>query len=184
MHRLGPTNPGLGVVSLTSYRMVTRKLVRTYVCMIMVGFGAVVLGVAEIVAAGNSSTGHGFRHVYVGWALPAGFVVMLIGIFLIRFRVVVGNDRLTTYKVKRVQRAPKQEIAAIELRTKPWGTFTGPVPVRVPYVKLRDRSGFWLEPLAGTAATSAPSPKQLAVLNEIRATLGVDGKTTPPATDS
>jgi hypothetical protein len=41
---------------MRSYRMVTRKVVRTYVCMIVVGFGAVVLGVAEIVAAGKSST--------------------------------------------------------------------------------------------------------------------------------
>lgn len=162
--------------------MVTRKLVRTYVCMIVVGFGAVVLGVAEIVAAGKSSTGHGFQHAYVGWVLPAGFVVMLIGVFLLRFRVVVGGDGLTTYNVKRVRRAPKEEIAAIEIRTKPWGIFTGPVPVRVPYVKLKDHSGFWLDPLAGTAATSAPPPKQLAVLNEIRAVLGVDGETTsmPP----
>lgn len=168
-----------------SYRTVTRKLVRTYVCMIVVGFGAVVLGVAQIVTAGKSSTGHGFQHVYVGWALPAGFVVMLIGVFLLRFRVVIGNDRLTTYNVKRVRRAPREEIAAIELRTRPWGIFTGPVPVRVPYVKLKDRSGFWLDPLAGTAATSAPPPKQLAVLNEIRAVLGVDGETSsmPPTTD-
>jgi hypothetical protein len=167
--------PGRGVVLLMrSYRMVTGKLVRLYVCIVIVGFGAAVLGVAEIAAAGKSPASHGFQHVYVSWDLPAGFAFMLIGGFLLRFRVVASKDRLTTYNVPSVRRATREEIAAIELRTKQWGILTGPTPVRVPYVRLKDGSGFWLYPLAGNGSTSAPRPKQLAILNEIRTTLGVD----------
>jgi len=104
---------------------------------------------------------------------------MLIGGFLLRSRVVVSKDRLTTYNVPSVRRAAREEIAAIELRTRQWGILTGPTPVRVPYVRLKDGSGFWLYPLAGSGATLAPAPRQLAMLNEIRTTLGVDGETSP-----
>jgi hypothetical protein len=154
---------------MRSYRTVTGKLVRLYVCMVVVGFGAAVLGVAEIAAAGKSPASHGFQHVYVSWDLPAGFAFMLIGGFLLRFRVAVSKDRLTTYNVPSARRAAREEIAAIELRTKPWGILTGPTPVRVPYVRLKNGSGFWLYPLAGNGATLAPQPKQLAMLSEIRA---------------
>ena len=164
---------------MRSYRMVTGKLVRLYVCIVVVGFGAAVLGVVEIAAAGKSPASHGFQHVYVSWDLPAGFALMLIGGFLLRFRVVVSKDRLTTYNVPSVRRAAREEIAAIEFRTKQWGLFTGPTPVRVPYVRLKDGSGFWLYPLAGNGATLAPAPRQLAMLNEIRTTLGVDGEISP-----
>jgi hypothetical protein len=171
---------------MRSYRTVTGKLVRLYVCMVVVGFGAAVLGVAEIAAAGKSPASHGFQHVYVSWDLPAGFAFMLIGGFLLRFRVAVSKDRLTTYNVPSARRAAREEIAAIELRTKPWGILTGPTPVRVPYVRLKNGSGFWLYPLAGNGATLAPQPKQLAMLSEIRTTLGVGGETSSgwPTTDS
>jgi hypothetical protein len=162
---------------MRSYRPVTGKLVRIYVLIVVVGFAAAVLGVEEIARAGRSPASHGFQHVYVSWALPAGFAFMLIGGFLLRFRVAVSKDRLTTYDAKSARRATREEIAAIELRTKQWGIFTGPTPVRVPYVRLKNGSGFWLYPLAGNGATLAPAPKQLAVLNEIRTTLGVDGET-------
>ena len=111
---------------------------------------------------------------------------MLIGGFLLRFRVVVSKDRLTTYNVPSARRATREQIAAIELRTKPWGILAGPTPVRVPYIRLKDDSGFWLYPLAGNGATLAPRPKQLAMLNEIRTALGVDGETsfTSPTSDS
>jgi hypothetical protein len=111
---------------------------------------------------------------------------MLIGGFLLRFRVVVSKDRLTTYNVPRARRATREEIAAIELRTKPWGILTGPAPVRVPYVRLKDDSGFWLYPLAGNGTTLAPRPRQLATLSEIRTTLSVDGdaSSASPTTDS
>ena len=150
------------VLLMRSYRMVTGQLVRLCVCIVVVGFGAAVLGVAEIAAAGKSPASHGFQHVYVSWDLPAGFAFMLIGGFLLRFRVVVSKDRLTTYNVPRVRRATREEIVAIELRTKPWGILTGPAPVRVPYVRLKDDSGFWLYPLAGNGTTLAPRPRQLA----------------------
>jgi hypothetical protein len=162
---------------MRSYRPVTGKLVRIYACIVVVGFGAAVLGVAEIAGAGKSPASHGFQHIYVSWALPAGLAFMLIGGFLLRFRVAVSKDRLTTYDAKSARRATREEIAAIELRTKQWGILTGPTPVRVPYVRLKNGSGFWLYPLAGNGVTLAPQPKQLAMLNEIRATLGVDGKT-------
>jgi hypothetical protein len=164
---------------MRSYRPVTGKLVRIYVCIVVVGFGAAVLGVAEIAGAGKSPTSHGFQHIYVSWALPAGLAFMLIGGFLLRFRVAVSKDRLTTYDAKRARRATREEIAAIELRTKQWGILTGPTPVRVPYVRLKNGSGFWLYPLAGNGVTLAPQPKQLAMLNEIRTTLGVGGETSP-----
>ena len=111
---------------------------------------------------------------------------MLIGGFLLRFRVAVSKDRLTTYDAKSARRATREEIAAIELRTKQWGILTGPTPVRVPYVRLKNGSGFWLYPLAGNGATLAPQPKQLAMLSEIRTTLGVGGEASSasPATDS
>jgi hypothetical protein len=149
---------------MRSYRPVTGKLVRIYVCLVVVGFGVAVLGVAEIAGAGK-------------WALPAGLAFMLVGGFLLRFRVAVSKDRLTTYDVKSARRATREEIAAIELRTKQWGILTGPTPVRVPYVRLKNGSGFWLYPLAGNGTTLAPGPKQLVMLNEIRTTLGVDGET-------
>src|ERR1700683_2465308 len=103
---------------MRSYRPVTGKLVRIYVCIVVVGFGAAVLGVAEIAAAGKSPASHGFPHAYVSSDLPAGFALMLIGAFLLRFRVVVGKDQLTTYNVPSARRAAREEIAAIELRTK------------------------------------------------------------------
>src|SRR5580658_10221536 len=122
--------PGRGVVLLMhSYRMATGNLVRIYVCIVVIGFAAAVLGVVEIAAAGKSPASHGFQHVYVSWDLPAGFALMLIGGFLLRFRVVVSKDRLTTYNVPSVRRASREEIAAIELRTRQWGILTGPTPV-------------------------------------------------------
>jgi hypothetical protein len=171
---------------MRSYRPVTGKLVRIYVCIVVVGFGAAVLGVAEIAGAGKSPASHGFQHIYVSWALPAGLAFMLIGGFLLRFRVAVSKDRLTTYDAKSARRATREEIAAIELRTKQWGILTGPTPVRVPYVRLKNGSGFWLYPLAGNGVTLAPQPKQLAMLSEIRTTLGVGGEASSasPATDS
>jgi hypothetical protein len=104
---------------MRSYRMVTGKPVRLYVCMVVVGFGGAVLGVEEIAAAGKSPASHGFQHVHVSWTLPAGFAFILIGGFLLRFRVVVSQGRLATYNVPNVRRATKEEIAAIEIRAKP-----------------------------------------------------------------
>jgi hypothetical protein len=162
---------------MRSYRTVNGKLVRIYVCLVVVGLGVAVLGVAEIAAAGKSPASHGFQHIYVSWALPAGLAFMLIGGFLLHFRVAVSKDRLTTYNVPSARRAAREEIAAIELRTKPWGILTGPTPVRVPYVRLKNGSGFWLYPLAENGTTLAPRSKQLAMLKEIRTTLGVGGET-------
>jgi hypothetical protein len=81
--------------------------------MVVVGFGGAVLGVEEIAAAGKSPASHGFQHVHVSWTF------ILIGGFLLRFRVVVSQGRLATYNVPNVRRATKEEIAAIEIRAKP-----------------------------------------------------------------
>lgn len=61
------------------------------------------------------------------------------------------------------------DIADIELSARTYGRSV--IPVRVPYVRLRDGGGFWLDALAGEEEVLPPNSDQLELLREIRTTL-------------
>jgi|NGEPerStandDraft_6_1074524.scaffolds.fasta_scaffold62477_3 hypothetical protein len=169
---------------MRSYRMASRKTIRLYVLIVVVGVVVLVLGTLEVVQAGSSGSG-GLALYAIGFVVfVAGLVGIVVGTVLLRFRVVADDEGLTSYNVKGgKRRANRQDITAIVLRSKQWGTLTRPVEVRVPYVQLVDGAGFWLDPLAGTAITWPPRPEQLAMVGEIRDLLGMAGEIiiTPPA---
>ena len=163
---------------MRSYRMASQKTVWLYRSLIVVGIVVFALGIDE--AVDRSS---GIPYVLVGLALVAGVVLIAVGTMLVRFRVVADKGQLTSYNVKGgAQKVARNDIATIDLRAKPWGTMTRPVEVRVPYVQLLDGSGFWLDPLAGTAVTWPPRAEQLEKVSAIRNVLGLDGEltVTPP----
>lgn len=111
----------------------------------------------------------------------AGVVLAVVGYLLLRFRVVVRGTVLTSYNYKGGKRsAPGDQIEAIDLGSKAWPTPTRPVTVRVPYVRLKDGSGFWLDPLAGTSADLPARPEQSARLQELRGRLDVGGQEVAP----
>jgi hypothetical protein len=164
--------------------MASRKTIRLYVLMVVVGVAVLVLGTVEVLSVGSLRTGGPAQYAIGFVVLLAGLVGIVVGTVLLRFRVVVDEEGLTSYNVKGgKRRAERQDIRAIDLRSKQWGTLTRPVEVRVPYVQLPDGAGFWLDPLAGTAVSWPPRPEQLAMVGEIRNLLGMTGEIiiTPPA---
>jgi hypothetical protein len=69
----------------------------------------------------------------------------------------------------RTKSAAWSEIARIELRDRTYGRSV--TRVRVPYVWLVGRRGFWLDGLAGDLSRRPPDPAQLELLTRLRAML-------------
>ncbi len=161
-----------------TFRMAPRKLVRLCEVMPLVGLVGLASGISIIVSTASSTKGQVIGLALGVLLLLIGLVFVVLGPLMLRFRVVVGDDKtLTAYNVKGgARRARGEEIDAIDLGAKPWAFLFGQsVTVRVPYVRLKDGAGFWLDSLAGTAAALPPRPEQLTILREMRELLGVGG---------
>ena len=140
--------------------------------MVLAGMVLLTIGVVELVGVGRSTGSHRIGYGLFGILIVAAIVEGSFGLLLLRFRVVVSSTGITSYNIRGgVRRALRRDIAAIELRSKAWGTLTQSVSVRVPYVELKDGTGFWLDPLVGTTDARPPRPEQLAILEEIQTVL-------------
>ena len=69
-----------------SYRMATRKIVRVYVCMLLVGLGFLALGVVDLATAVQSSSSQGVNYAYGCFAILAGIALTSFGGLLLRFQ--------------------------------------------------------------------------------------------------
>jgi hypothetical protein len=132
-----------------------------------------------VLSAVNAQANRGF--VWLAFVFAAfiilflfpGFVLM--GVHFLRARVVVTPDSITAHNiqgVKVVRRADRQDIEEIRLGST---RILQRDRLRVPFVKLKNGSGFFLEPLYGARDDKPVKPEQMEVLSEIRGILGVGG---------
>lgn len=137
-----------------------------------------------IVAISMIATAHGAKYnrgfIWIAYAF-AVFCLLMFPVFLIqgarflRMRVVVTPDSVTAHNVqgRGVHRATREEIESIDLMSTSYGRSA--FNVRVPYVKLKDGGGFFLDCLSGAREDMPIKPEQSAKVNEIRKLLKVSG---------
>ncbi len=92
----------------------------------------------------------------------------------LRSRVELSAGTLTAYNLQgKPKSAAAQDIASIDMGSRTFGRSVR--YVRVPYVKLKSGTGFYLDALAGGAEDKPPMPEQLRLMKEIRGILQVGG---------
>jgi hypothetical protein len=137
-----------------------------------------IVGISMIATAHGAQYNRGF--IWISYAF-AVFCLLMFPVFLIpgarllRMRVVVTPDSVTAHNVegRGVHQAAREDIESIDLMSTSYGRSA--FNVRVPYVKLKDGGGFFLDCLSGAREDMPIKPEQLAQVNEIRTLLKVSG---------
>jgi hypothetical protein len=114
-----------------------------------------------------------------GEPLPVGIVGVVLTpvaayiMFRAHFRPpvvsITPNELRARGALGRTRSAPWSEITRIVLRDRTYGRSM--LMIRVPYVRLADGGGFWLDGLAGDLSRRPPDPAQLEMLTRLRAML-------------
>jgi hypothetical protein len=97
-----------------------------------------------------------------------------LGLRVLGARVELSAGTLKAYNLQgKPKLATAQDVASIDMGSRTFGRSVR--YVRVPYVKLRSGTGFYLDALAGGAEDKPPMPEQLQMMDEIRGLLQVGG---------
>ncbi len=112
----------------------------------------------------------------------AGLALFSVGCLLLRFRVVVNGNSLTSYNYKGGKRTTTADkIEAVDLAARPWPAPTRPVTVRVPYVRLKESGPAFARSSSGHVC-DLPPPQSRSVIEDSTEGSTFSGRVDPPET--